>query len=64
MRQYCPVCFREISTTTNGKIHRHGFERNKWKIIQNIYIKVDGSPCKGTGQFGLTEKQIIKNNKK
>jgi len=64
MRQYCPVCHREISITINGRILRHGFERNKWKIVQNIYIKVDGYPCKGTGQFGLTEKQMIKNKMK
>lgn len=58
MKQYCPVCLRKISITINYKIRRHGFERNKWEIVQNIWTKVDGSPCKGTGQIGLSLRQI------
>jgi len=60
MKQICPVCLRKISTTINGAMLRHGFKRNNWELVQNVYRKVDGSPCKGTGRYGLTLKQLNK----
>ncbi len=62
MKLYCPVCLREIATDSIGRICRHGFKRNLWQKRQNVYTKVDGSPCKGTRKFGLTFEQIRKNN--
>ncbi len=64
MKKYCSVCYREISTNSNGKIYRHGFKKNRWIFsgkpkLKNVkYRKVDGSPCKGSGKIGLTLKQI------
>ena len=66
MKKYCPICFREITTNTNGKICRHGFKKNRWIFdgkpnMGNItYKKVDSSPCRGTGKVGLTLIQMQK----
>ena len=64
MKKYCPICFREMSTSTNGKIYRHGFKKNRWifngtpKLKNEEYKKVDSSPCRGSGKIGLTLKQL------
>ena len=70
MKKYCPVCFREITTNVNGKICRHGFKKNRWVLIDNpgdnlkeVWIKVDGSPCRGSGKIGLTLIQLQKEKK-
>ena len=66
MKKYCPVCFREITTNTNGKICRHGFKKNRWvfdgkaKLKEAEYKKVDSSPCRGSGKVGLTLIQLQK----
>jgi len=66
MKKYCPICFREMSTNSNGKIYRHGFKRNRWifngtpKLKSTKYKKVDSSPCRGSGKIGLTLKQLKK----
>ena len=66
MKKYCPVCFREISTSHRGKICRHGFKKNRWifngkpKLDNVEYRKVDSSPCNGSGKVGLTLIQMKK----
>ena len=66
MKKYCPVCFREISTSRRGKICRHGFKKNRWifngepKLRNAEYRKVDSSPCRGSGKVGLILIQMKK----
>ena len=59
MKRYCPVCFRKISTDSKAKICRHGFKKNRYVLIdkpgdnlREVWIKVDGSPCRGSGKVG------------
>jgi hypothetical protein len=61
MKMICPVCFREISVTVNGKIRRHGFRKDRWSSNSGSKsphvkqsIRVDGKPCEGSGKIGLT----------
>jgi len=54
MKMVCPICFRKVSVTSKMVIRRHGFRRDRWNIKN---IKVDSSPCKGSGQIGITDKQ-------
>jgi len=63
MKKYCPICFREITTNTNGKICRHGFRKNRWILNEEDYKKVDSSPCRGSGKVGLTLIQKMKKDK-
>lgn len=69
MKKYCPICFREISTNVKGKVYRHGFRKNRWifkdkaKLQEAEYKKVDSSPCKGSGKVGLTLIQMEKRKK-
>ena len=67
MKKYCSVCKRKIGVNKNGKVCRHGFKRNRWVFInapeipgETEYMKVDGSPCRGSGKIGLTLKQLEK----
>ncbi len=67
MKRYCSVCHRKISVNKNGKICRHGFKKDRWVLIDDPgfgidagYMKVDGSPCKGSGKIGLSLKQLEK----
>jgi len=54
MKMVCPICYREISATINGKIRRHGFKKDRWVLADDEqYIRVDGGPCKGSGKIGL-----------
>lgn len=53
-KMYCPVCYREISSTVNGIICRHGFKKDRWVLADDEqYIRVDGGPCKGSGRIGF-----------
>ncbi|GAG33518.1 unnamed protein product, partial [marine sediment metagenome] len=69
MKRYCSVCQRRISVSSNGKICRHGFKKNRWifsgspKLANTKYRKVDGTPCKGSGKLGLSLKQLKKTKK-
>jgi len=70
MKKYCSICFREITTSVNGKVCRHGFKKNRWifkgeaKLKEVEYKKVDSSPCRGSGRIGLTAKQLEEKRKK
>ena len=69
MKKYCSVCFREISINATGNICRHGFRKNRWiftgdpALEDSKYKKVDSSPCKGSGKFGLTPIQMKRKRK-
>ncbi len=69
MKKYCSVCYRRISVNVNGKIYRHGFKKNRWILIDDPgfgieegYMKIDGSPCSGSGKIGLVLKQVERKN--
>ena len=51
---YCPVCYREISVTSSGRIRRHGFKKDRWNTL---YVRVDSKACKGSGRTGLSSKE-------
>lgn len=69
MKKYCPICFRKVSINKKGRVYRHGFKKNRWVFNGKVsikkvkYKKVDSSPCEGTGQTGITRKQIEKKKK-